>query len=326
MNQPTPNAPDMTGVPYGEQCSFKGFHVDQAMQDLGVDSAAVARMWGWSVPTTRRYLQYWRADGKPDYDQQNGQRKPALFDINIGQPFVLEGDFVLVGDVHAPTTDWELAMKVIDVGERWGIRRLIIGGDMLNNDAFSHHPKTSDDIPYKQEAEAAAALLESWLDYFEEIIWISGNHERRFEKWLRGAKNIHDLKASILPDSRIKTSRFGYCLIDTPQGRWRVTHPREYSRIRIRKANFLCNKFRTHIWSFHEHHLGMTWNESGHNVLINGGGLYESKVMEYVQLDDTTHPHMCKGFGVLRGGYPKLYGMPPFTNWEEELSLPRFGE
>jgi hypothetical protein len=264
-----------------------------------------------------------RADGCPTFGITSlTKKRPSLFEHSPGKALELTGDWMIIGDVHAPTTDFEFAMRVIDVGERLGIKRLLIGGDMLNQDVFSVHPKSSEAIPWETEAAAARALITCWLDYFEEIVWTSGNHERRFEKWVWGAMNIQDLKQIIYPDSRITVSRFGYCTIDTPRGPWRVTHPKNYSRIPLRTVNALSAKHNCHIWGFHEHHLGITWNSAGRHLVVNGGGLFDPDMLEYVVLDDSTMPRMAKGFGALLDGFPYLYGDEPFTNWDRVLAEP----
>jgi hypothetical protein len=291
----------------------------------------IAESFGWkrddgepiSHRTVRRYKQLWIADGCPTFGVTSiVQKPPSLFDHSIGEALRLSGDWMIVGDVHAPTTDFEFAMRVVDVGERLGIKRLLIGGDMLNNDVFSRHPKTSEGIQFKDEAAAARALLLCWLEWFDEIVWTAGNHERRFEKWVNGAKGIESLKRDILLDNRIITSRFGYCSIDTPRGIWRVTHPKNYSRIPLRTVNALSAKHNCHVWGFHEHHLGITWNHAGRHLVVNGGGLFDADMLEYVALDDSTMPRMAKGFGALLDGFPYLYGDEPFTNWERVLAQP----
>lgn len=59
--------------------------------------------------------------------------------VRLGAPFALKGDAMIVGDVHVPTTDYQLARMVGTIAEKHmtAPRKLIIAGDMFNFDSFS---------------------------------------------------------------------------------------------------------------------------------------------------------------------------------------------
>ena len=52
----------------------------------------------------------------------------------------LKGDFIVVGDVHVPTTNWKFASYVSKVAISQGIGCLVIVGDLLNFDSLSDFP------------------------------------------------------------------------------------------------------------------------------------------------------------------------------------------
>ncbi len=222
--------------------------------------AALAQQAGWNPNTARRYVQFARANGAvhsdraPNLPALNVNRR--LFELDIGQPLELTGDWVIVGDVHVPTTNLDMARRVLIVAQHHGLRRLIIAGDLLNNDVFSVHPRTSEPVPWRREMAAARELLRAWLGWFDQVIWLAGNHERRLIRAVYGAFEMEELWMLIIHDKRVTVSRYSWCTIQTPQGIWRITHPRAYSRIPLRTAATIAMREGQHVWTFHEHHLG----------------------------------------------------------------------
>ncbi len=262
----------------------------------------------------------WRAKqakklGKPDNTGLFFKRIPAA-------PY-LTGDWMICGDVHAPTTDYALCQNMSQLARKLGIKNLLIAGDLLNLDAFSKHPPVSDRAyTVKREEHAAAILLMEWFEHFDRIVWTSGNHERRLSTKANGFMNIHELAAVILQnDPRLEVSERTFSLIDTGDpnvGLYRVTHPKNYSRLRLSVANRLALKFNQNIVVFHGHHLSKGYSDNG-KVIADGGGLFDPEQLEYVQLNDTTAPLMRKGFCALRGSELTVYGEYPFTDWERVL-------
>lgn len=251
--------------------------------------------------------------GKPD-DRR-------LFTFDKDKPLTLDGDWMIIGDVHAPTTDYDFAQLVGLVAQKLGITRLLIAGDILNNDIFSTHPKEDEPVPWQREKAAARQLIQEWLEVFDTVVWSAGNHERRLSKQTWGALGMEDMRQLIADnDSRVQTTRYGYVTIRTPMGDWRITHPKRYGTRPLAVANKIAMHYGVHVWSFHEHHFGVTWSDNGKHLLVNGGGLFEPENLDYVVLDDTAMPSMVKGFGALVGGYPTLYGPEPYTNWTTLLN------
>jgi hypothetical protein len=232
----------------------------------------------------------------------------------------LTGNWLIFGDVHAPTTDLDMVNLALAVADYRGIKNLLIAGDLLNNDVFSTHPKSGEDVPWQKEKIAARQLLEDWMQFFDRIVWTAGNHERRLSRATWGQFGMTDLRDMIIGHrSKVEPSRYGYCTIDSPTGTWRVTHPKTYSKVPLKTANLLAMKHQQHVITFHEHHFGKTWSDNGLYVIANGGGLFNWEAMDYVMLDDSTAVRMNKGFCVLEAGYLDLYGQEPFTNWQTIL-------
>lgn len=236
--------------------------------------------------------------------------------VDIDEAWRLKGDWIIVGDVHLPFVDWGFAGLVSEVADRHGITNLLIGGDFMDMANFSYYAQVIEPPTWAQERDAARGLLTLWRKQFKQVRWILGNHERRLQKFAAGAFDEDDLAALIIsnPDW-LRMSVRSHCIIDTPYGEWRVTHPKNYSINRLTTADTLAQKYQQHIISFHEHHLAKAWDRYGNYCIVNGGCLCDPTKMAYVALDDSKHAVYALGFVMLKGGVAHLYGEAPFTDW-----------
>jgi hypothetical protein len=234
--------------------------------------------------------------------------------IDFGKPWDLAGDWMIVGDVHVPSTDWEFAALVAEVARRKlkRPRQLLLAGDLFNMDKFSSFPSVSLVPSWAQEREAAKLLFTVWLRTFDDIYWFAGNHERRLQRIMVEVLETTDLLSVIIsnPD-KIRFSNFSYCTI----GPWLVVHPRNYSRNQLAVAKQLAHKTRRHVMTFHEHHSSIGWDDSGQSMLVNCGSLVDPGKVAYMTLDVSTTPASMQSFATLINGVPTLYGPPPMTDW-----------
>lgn len=241
---------------------------------------------------------------------------PDLFKVHIGEPLHLHGDWMIVGDVHVPTCDYDFAQLPAAVAKKHKIKNLLVAGDLYNMDHFSAYPKRIDHATWKQEKQAAMQLMSEWVRAFDRVVLLMGNHERRLEKMAEGAYDDSDIFTELLGSGKVETSDFGWCTIKTKTGLWRPTHPRNYSINQLTVADALASKYQMHIIGHHEHHLAIGWDRYKNFIVINNGGLFDVNKMSYVLLDDSKSAGMAKGFTMLKEGHPYLFGEEPFTNWE----------
>jgi VCBS repeat-containing protein len=236
--------------------------------------------------------------------------------VNLGTPLVLSGDFMIIGDIHVPTTDYDFAGLVSRVAVKNNIKRLVIGGDTFNMDAFSLYDTIVAQPTFVQERDAARILFKNWLEWFDEIYIIMGNHDRRLQRWTAGQLDEKDIFGMITTNEKVRISNYGYLTINTKaQYPWRVTHSKNYSVNQLTVANELANKFQCNIISHHEHHLAIGWDRWKRFVLVNNGGLFDQSQLAYVILDDGKLPGMTNGFTMLKNGCASLFGKYPFSDW-----------
>ncbi len=241
------------------------------------------------------------------------KRRKFFETVQLGSPLHLRGDFVVVGDVHVPCTDYGFAGMVLVVAKKHGIKRLIIAGDMFNMDTFGFYDAVVNQPSWKDERDAARVLFRDWLEWFDEIYVLMGNHDRRLQKWTAGQLDESDIFGMITSSDKVRVSNYGYLTVDT----WRITHPKNYSIDFLKVADTLASKYQSNILSFHEHHLGITRDRYNNYTIANGGCLVDPAKLAYVALDDSKSAGMVQGFAMLRNGYVTVFGKSEFTDWSE---------
>ncbi len=224
---------------------------------------------------------------------------------------------MVVGDVHLPCTDVDFAGLLVRVAQKYALKRLIVGGDFFNMDAFSFYTNCIPPPSWTQERDAAREIIADWLDWFDEVYFLMGNHDRRLQRWANGEFDESDLFGMITSSDKCRYSNWGWCVVNTPAAYpWRVTHAKEYSVNQLTVAGELANKFQMNIISHHEHHLAHGWDKYKRFVTVNNGGLFDADKFAYAVLDDNKKSSMTKGFTRLQNGVAHIYGEYPYTDWE----------
>jgi len=247
----------------------------------------------------------------------------------LGQPWTLEMDnCAIFGDVQLPMVSETWLDLLCETAERRlrKPRKAIIAGDLLNLDAFSVFLKAvaDSDVPDLQaELDATRDLFDQLTLVFDEIWWFFGNHERRITRWSDGILSPYLLATLVLgarmASPSIHYSHFGMCYLVTSQGRWAVTHARNYSQVRLSVTEKLSWKYGMNVINFHQHAVGHGFDRYGNYQILDGGGLFDADQLPYVMLDPSTSPRMNNGFVLFENGYPLLLGPDGFTNWQMVL-------
>jgi hypothetical protein len=242
-----------------------------------------------------------------------------LFKVSTPEIVEISGDAAIVHDVHAPTTDLNMARRVIPVSEKLGVKRLILAGDLLNMELFSSYDQIIDSPHFEQELNAVRFLLQYWGQYFEEMYWIRGNHEDRWFKAMKGSATMERLRNMIGGIAHVQVSDRDVIKINTDTGLWIVPHGANYSVQQLNVADVIAQKYQAHVVMGHQHHCAKGWDRFGRYVIVDNGGLFDKDNLHYVQLKTTKSPEMKTGFTVLKGGFAHVFGESPYTNWEEVL-------
>lgn len=241
-----------------------------------------------------------------------------------GEPHIY-GDCIVTGDFQLPTTDYEMAERVLVVGRALGIKTLLIVGDWVNMDAFSKYDHIVPPIPFATEVQVSVRLMERYARWFDDIWLALGNHEHRLLKLMKG-----DVSGSMLGrllsavGDKLHITPYSHIIIHSGGQTWRATHQVNYSKIKGRVGDELAQKYQMNILTHHQHHAAKLMDRYGRYVIIDNGGLFDADKMAYVKLRDSTSVGMTKGFTVLlRGTGHLLTPYPAFTDFDLWLSQAR---
>jgi len=93
----------------------------------------------------------------------------------------------VIGDLHIPYQDNDAIEAAFDKMEEQNIESLLINGDMLDFYQMSFHEKDPRMVHFKEELESGRQFLDYCRSRFPgiPIYFIPGNHENRFERYLR---------------------------------------------------------------------------------------------------------------------------------------------
>ena len=222
-------------------------------------------------------------------------------------------DYIITADYHSPYYSIPWHNRSLAVAERFGIKKLIVIGDLVDFGFASffyadHKPGIED------EADENKRLIQSLLAQFEEIVVVKGNHEDRLGRQTNGiiqARYLFELWAG--PEYG---KRFRYSLYDklTIGDEWLCVHPKSYSQKAGIASRALCSKFLKNILNTHGHHVGWNYDPSGKFLAVDLGGMFDPDKIEYMNVKTTTHPVWNQGFGMLRNGYFHLFDER--TDWD----------
>jgi hypothetical protein len=221
---------------------------------------------------------------------------------------------IVLGDVHVPTTDWDFAARVAQVARAWDVKTLCIIGDLFNFDFLSSYAHLFPPLTFAQEKAVARELVEEWLGVFDDIWMVIGNHEDRLMRETPfGFENIQDM---VTTSDRFKLSGFAHMEVTSGGEQFLLTHQKNYSKNKLKVANELALLEHMHVIAHHQHHTAIGRDHSNHYVIVDNGGLHDSRLMAYVNQKKSTSPRMNKSFVLLDGGTVHL--LTPYdtmTDW-----------
>jgi len=268
------------------------------------------------IPYEIYKARFYRAMANRRFEKIN---RPDLFDWSLPVEWVLDWeDFMVVGDVQLPTTDYDFAMlpAYIAAKQLKSPRRLIIAGDLFNFDGFSQYENLIKLPSIEHEFEAARNVIGLWSITFDEIYMVIGNHEERLLKTLQGQVQVQDIMSIVnaqLPIGKVKATVRDALRVKTSQGMYLVAHGGSYRKNPLSVANEIAQKEQAHVILHHEHHAAMGMDIYNRYFVVNNGGLFDRDKMAYVMLKTKAMASMSQAFTMVRRGYPYLFGK--WTDW-----------
>lgn len=217
----------------------------------------------------------------------------------------LEGDFAVSSDWHAPLINYDVLHRFLDDSHNANLTRLIIAGDLTNQDALAGHEEKQVGAELEPEMSHLHYAVDSALDVFDEILIGLGNHDRHAKNKLGITfdRSIRMLLAGMDPAklARIRVTARDSVIVDTERGPWLICHTRSYSRLPLVYPNKLALRHGMHIAAGHRHHHAIGKAANGHTI-VELGGLHDATRMSYVNRYTNDLPLMANGYMLLIDG------------------------
>lgn len=236
---------------------------------------------------------------------------------------VLRCPLLVFGDVHVPTTEWTIFELMVKFAEKHlpkGARTGALIGDLFNFDAISQYDHIVAPFSIQTEMDYAEGAIEYLLAVLDKLYISMGNHDYRLHKLLKGdfgATRLGRMLTKYVYDGRVVMTDKSQMIAIQAAQIWRMTHQRNYSKIKGRVAASLAIKHHCNIITHHEHHVAVLRDDYNRFTVINNGALVDYEKLLYVQLVDSTSNVMCNGFTFLNNGIGHL--LTPYetmTDWD----------
>ena len=162
-----------------------------------------------------------KVKSSPYFKEEDRPKNPYSIPLPDGddlQPFKLPtsfNDFIFASDFHVPNHRIEPINAMINYAKERNIKKLILGGDLLDNTPFTrwlHEPINPHDIP--RWFDMARELLIKLKSVFDEIYFIEGNHDFWYKRYLmqKAEMLFHDKYFRL--EERLGLSKIGIKFID----------------------------------------------------------------------------------------------------------------
>lgn len=123
--------------------------------------------------------------------------------------------FIFASDFHVPNHRTEPIEAMLNYAIENNIKRLIVGGDLLDNTPFTrwlHEPINPKDVP--RWFDMAKELLVQFKKVFNEVIWIEGNHDFWFKRFLMEKAPMLFGDPHFSLEERLKLNEIGVRYVD----------------------------------------------------------------------------------------------------------------
>jgi len=266
---------------------------------------------------------------------------------NYAQHILVTGDCAVVADIHVPYQNSELLADMVDESERHGIRKLVIGGDLIDWEEISRFQQRDPNGDPTDSLRQAVQLLELLSRQYDRIICIRGNHELRLERMMDQAvsgynkaqrflsrfeqRDIQSMPyqhryhqvldgwtSEIAPSLKGKVQWLSDAQVEIegPAGErpWRFMHQKTGSRNPTIEARHHWQRWLQPIICTHTHLWGVVLAPDGKTPLVQLGTSTVEGLHEYTWREPTGWPTWVSGFGLIRQGVLTLYPKSPYLD------------
>lgn len=235
------------------------------------------------------------------------------------KPLLVKGNFIFLSDFEIPFHNARFINECFTVARAYGVRQCVWGGDAVHMEALSPFPGADTDV--EQELTEIDEFLPGFLEPFDKIFWIMGNHDDRVQRALvRKISNEKALRMVVSPENmdafrrKVTLSEYYWA---RAEGNWYLEHQKNNSTIPTRVAQALSGKFHANVITAHTHKCGMV-KVNGLWAIDAGCGV-DVQRLAYPNLRHSTHTEMQNGAVLMlqhRGTYVPLPLTPDRMEFE----------
>lgn len=124
-------------------------------------------------------------------------------------------DFILAADMHIPNHRNDAIEAWMKYAQENKIKKLLINGDLLDNTPFTrwlHEPVELTDVP--RWFDMAKDFLVQMKKVFDEVIWLEGNHDFWYKRWLMEKAKLIFKDNYFRLEERLQLNNIGVKFID----------------------------------------------------------------------------------------------------------------
>lgn len=231
--------------------------------------------------------------------------KVPVSPVKLEQPPTLQGDALLLFDIHSPCHDARWINRCIDLALRWGVHKCGLGGDLVDFTAFSIFQK-SDAYDVQEEIIVTENILKGLEAAFDEVLYSAGNHEARLSRRTDWLLPVETAVRLFLRDGKTTFTRSYWFSLESGGQSFYVEHPRNASVSQTMVPAKLAAKYHKHVIAGHGHLWGQGRDVSGQFWAIDAGICADPARLEYYQMQHTVRPAMQQGAVIVRDGIPVL--------------------
>lgn len=258
-------------------------------------------------------------------------------------PRLPDGDYLCLGDPHAPHHDAPFINRAILTAQDAGIKAAIVGGDWLDNLALSAWPEdfkpapnmisgqaydrlmtiantltgsarqeiidtitqATEDDSLQAEIKSVREMLQAFNANFDAVYYIMGNHEQRLIRKLEKALGTADFSALFMGNNpKAHLIPYYWTTFESGGQPWRVTHPNGAGK--GVSGLKLAAKYQANVIMFHNHHFSVRSEISGKFVGIEPGHCLDEKRAHYVAVRDNSADMHINGAVIVKAGKFRL--------------------
>lgn len=230
-------------------------------------------------------------------------------------------------DMHAPAYSKQMVERLLAVGRHYGVKRLVIGGDLMDQATVSKWPNITPQHSLSETQDATGELLVTLADVFEEIVVFSGNHDQRVAKKLGNHISLESLLWSCIKGRPFKAkliaSDFTFAYFGDegnggPDTGIVAGHPAFFSQVAAKSLADVAMIQHRHVLGSHIHAAGQLWSRCGRYWAIDPGCMLDPANTPYIQLGIgiSKFPQWKQGFVLMRKSIPLLM-CDGWVDWSE---------